>query len=302
MASIKFTGILPALVTPFCADNRSINRKVTKEILDYQMAQGANGFYILGGTGEGYAMARPEREEMCELVVSHVKGRVPVICHIAASNLPEACELARHAERVGADAIAAIPPLFFFYDADDIYHYYRRLAESVHIPVIVYYHPSAQRDISADLMARIYTIDNVTGVKWSSNNFFELMKLRDKTHGEMNVINGPDELLVNGLMAGADAGIGSTYNVMLPEFLDIYRLFREGKLDEARKAQYKVNRVIDRLIKGPVIPGVKSACRALGFDVGQATYPMRQYTAEMDAELKNDLVALGWPFGRSLAK
>ena len=64
--------------------------------------------------------------------------------------------------------------------------------------------------MSAKLIARIFEIDNVTGVKWSSNNFFEMMKLKDMTKGEMNIINGPDELLVSGLAAGADAGIGST--------------------------------------------------------------------------------------------
>jgi len=291
-----FTGIMPALVTPFLADNKTVNEAAAKGILDFQLSQGADGFYILGGTGEGIVMAREEREKMCELCVNHVAGRKPVICHIAAMNLDEAIDLAKHAEKVGADAVAAIPPCFFYYAPDDLYQYYKRLAESVHLPVIIYYHPGAQKDMSAKLIARIFEIDNVTGVKWSSNNFFELMKLKDMTQGDMNIINGPDELLVSGLAAGADAGIGSTYNVMLPQFLDIYRLMQEGKVKEANAVQLKVNRVIEVMVRHELIPAVKYATTLLGFDCGDATFPMRALTHEQKAALEKDLKALGWPY------
>ncbi len=293
-----FTGIMPALITPFKEDNKSIHVETAKALLDFQLSQGADGFYILGGTGEGLVMAREEREQMCELCVKHVAHRKPVICHIAAMNLHEAIELAKHAERTGADAIAAVPPCFFFYDAEDLYQYYKKLAESVAIPVIIYYHPSAQKDMSAELIARIFEIDNVTGVKWSSNNFYELMKLKDMTQGDMNIINGPDELLVSGLAAGADAGIGSTYNVMLPEFLEIYRLMQEGKVKEANAVQLKVNRVIDIMAKNEIIPAVKYAATLLGFDCGDATFPMRGFSDAQKAAFARDIKALGWPFSK----
>lgn len=292
----KFTGIMPALVTPFHADNKTVNEAVTKQILDFQLSQGADGFYILGGTGEGLVMAQDEREKMCELCVSHVAHRKPVICHVASMNFNEAIALAKHAEKVGADAIAAVPPCFFHYDAEDLYQYYKKLAESVHIPVIIYYHPGAQKEMSAKLIAHIFEVDNVTGVKWSSNNFYELMKLKDMTQGDMNIINGPDELLVSGLAAGADAGVGSTYNVMLPQFLEIYRLMQEGKVKEANAVQLKVNRVIEVMIQHEVIPSVKYAATLLGYDCGDATFPMRAYTPEQKIALEHALKAAGWPF------
>lgn len=298
MKNIKFEGILPALVTAFEADNKSINTESTKKIIDLHLEQGANGFYILGGTGEGLVMAREEREFMCEFAVKYINKRKPVINHIAAMNLNEAVELAKHAERSGCDAIAAVPPSFFYYSEDDMYEYYKRLADSVTIPVIIYYHPSAQKDMSAKLIAHIFEIDNVTGVKWSSNNFFELMKLKDITHGEMNIINGPDELLVSGLAAGADAGIGSTYNIMLPEFVKIYECFKNNQLDEALKTQIKVNRVIDVLIKSELIPAVKHAVGMMGIDVGTATFPMKQYTDSEKKVLEEGLRECGWPFNK----
>lgn len=296
MKNIKFTGILPALVTPFCDDNKTINETAARKLIELHLNQGANGFYILGGTGEGLVMARAERERMCEVAVDQVAGRKPVINHVAAMNFNEAIELAKHAEKTGCDAIAAVPPSFFYYSEDDMFHYYKKLAESVSIPLIIYYHPSAQKDMSAKLIARIFEIENVTGVKWSSNNFYEMMKLKDMTHGEMNIINGPDELLVSGLAAGADAGIGSTYNAMLPQFIQIYNHVQNGEMEQALKIQVKVNNVIGAMLKHELIPAVKHTVKLMGIDVGNATFPMKHYTAEEAAAYEADLKATGWSF------
>ena len=294
----KFKGIMSALVTPFCSDNKTINEDSAKKLIDLHINQGASGFYIIGGTGEGLVLSREQREEMCEISVKHVAKRVPVINHIAAMNFSEAIELAKHAEKSGCDAIAAVPPSFFYYSEDDMFEYYKALAESVSIPLIIYYHPSAQKDMSAKLIAKIFEIDNVTGVKWSSNNFYELMKLKEMTHGEMNIINGPDELLVQGLAAGADAGIGSTYNIMLPEFVAIYNHFQKGEMDKALEIQMKVNRVIDIMLKNELIPSVKYAVSLMGIEAGNATFPMKQLTDRDKKIIASSLEEAGWPFNR----
>jgi N-acetylneuraminate lyase len=291
-----FTGIIPALVTPLCEDNKTVNTEVAKKLIDFQLAQGANGFYVLGGTGEGLVIDREQREVMCDLSVKHVAGRQPVIIHVASMNLDDAISLAKYAEKAGADAIAAVPPCFFFYDGDDLYNYYKKLASAVSIPLIIYYHPGAQKEMSAKLIARIFEVDNVTGVKWSSNNLYEMMRLKDMTQGDMNIINGPDELLCCGLMAGADAGIGSTYNVMLPQFIKIYNDVKAGRVDEALKTQMQVNRVIDIMIRYEVIPSVKYATEMIGFPVGNATFPMKHYSAAEKAAYEQELKAAGFPF------
>jgi len=297
MKNFKAEGILPALVTPLCEDNKTINEEATKRLIDLHLKQGANGFYILGGTGEGLIMGREEREIMCEIAVKHIAGRKPVINHVASMNFREMTELAKHAECAGCDAIAAVPPSFFAYDNDDLYEYYKRLAASTSLPVIIYYHPAAQKNMTAELIARIFEIDNVTGVKWSSNNFFELMKLKDMTNGEMNIINGPDELLVSGLAAGADAGIGSTYNVMLPEFVKIYECFKNKDMAQALDIQKKINNVIDLLINSSLIPAVKYAVGLMGIDVGDGTFPLKPLNEMQKSALKRGLEELGWPFG-----
>ncbi len=296
MAFEKFRGIFPALVTPFEKDNKTVNEEATRKLLDLLLNQGADGFYIIGGTGEGLVMAKEERMKMCEVVVDHVAHKKPIINHIAAMNFRESVELAKHAEKSGCEAIAAVPPSFFHYTEDDLFNYYKGLAESVSIPLIIYYHPAAQKDMSAKLISHIFEIDNVSGVKWSSGNYYELLKLKDMTHGEMNIINGPDEMLISGLAAGADAGVGSTYNCMMPQFKQIYTHFVNGETQKALDVQLKVNRVIDLMIKYEVIPAVKHTIGLMGIDVGEATFPMKRYTeaeiAAYDAKLKE----IGWPF------
>ena len=120
----KFEGILPALVTPLCEDNVTVKKEVVKQLVDMHINQGAAGFYIIGGTGESIVLNREQREAMCEYCVEAVGGRKPIINHIAAVNMPEAIELAKHAEKTGCDAIAAIPRVFFSYSEDDLFNFY----------------------------------------------------------------------------------------------------------------------------------------------------------------------------------
>lgn len=292
----KFEGIMPALITPLNSDGKTVNEKSARELIEFLLKEGADGFYVLGSTGEGLVLDESERMKMLEITVEQVNGRKPIICHTAAMNFSEALRLSKHAEKTGADAISAIPPLFFHYRTEDVYNYYKTLAESTALPFIMYNHLSVGGGMNADTVAKMFEIDNITGVKWTVNNYYELMRLRDLTHGEMNIINGPDEMLLEGLSAGADAGIGTTYNVMLPQFLGIYSHFKKGEIDKAREIQTRVNRVIACMIRNEVISATKSMCTLLGFDAGPATYPLRDMRGEAEKQLQKELKELGWPF------
>lgn len=291
-----FKGIMPALITPLMEDNKTVNEEVTRELIEFLLQQGADGFYIVGSTGEGLVLEEKERMRLCEIAVDQVKKRKPVICHTATMNFEEALRLSKHAEKVGADAISAIPPLFFHYREEDICSYYKTLAESTNLPFIMYNHFSANGGLSAETVAKLFEVDQITGVKWTVNNYFEMMKLKDLTNGEMNIINGPDEMLIAGLSAGADAGIGTTYNVMLPQYLEIYQNMEAGNIEKARELQIKVNRVISVMIRHEVIPAVKEMCTMMGFESGKAVYPMGQMAQREKEALHVELAAAGWPF------
>ena len=274
---MKFEGILPALVTPLTADER-INVPVLKELLEYFIEKGADGFYIGGATGEGLSLRAEERMVLAEESIAAVGGRKPCIVQVAAADFNDALALAKQAEAVGADAISATPPLFFQYDEDDVYCYYKKLADAVHIPVMIYYNMAAGFPISAKFAARMFEVDNITAIKWTCPDYFEMIRLKDLTNGEMNIINGPDQMLLMGLAAGADGGIGTTYNFMLEYYQAIYRAFREGDLSAAQREQSRVDQMIDALRKYTLIPATKAIMEGLGFAVGDATFPMKRYS------------------------
>ena len=276
---MKFKGIMPALVTPLNEDE-TINCDVLKQLLEYMLDGGADGFYIAGATGEGLALRPAERRVLAEEAVRIVDHRKPCIIQVASTDFGEAIALAKHAEACGADAISATPPLFFKYDEDDVYNYYKALANAVHIPLMIYYNPAAGFSMNAKFAARAFEIDNITAIKWTSSDFFQMMQLKQMTHGEMNIINGPDEMLLMGLNAGADGGIGTTYNFMLDIIKGIYNSFMARDIEKAQCEQARANRLIAKILNYELIPALKAVMEDMGFAVGNATFPMKRYSIE----------------------
>lgn len=291
-SNIKFTGVMPALITPLTADEQ-VNVPVLHQLIDSLLAQGADGFYIGGATGEGIALRQDVREVLAAESIKAIASRKPAIIHIASADFSEAVALARQAEACGADCVSAIPPMFYSYDEDEVYNYYKALADAVSIPLLVYYNPAAGFNMRADFAARLFTIDNVTAIKWTSSDYYGMLRLKDLTHGEMNIINGPDEMLLMGLGAGADGGIGSTYNVILPLIKAVYENFRTGKIVEAQLSQTKADRIIAVLIKYKVIPSIKAVLEGQGIPVGNPVFPMKRYSEAEKARLYADLRAVG---------
>lgn len=289
---MKFQGIMPALATPFRDDER-INTAVLKNLIEFFLEKGADGFYIGGATGEGIALRTEERMILAEEAIIAANGRKPCIVQVASPDFHDAITLAKHAEKSGASAISATPPIFFRYDEDDVFNYYKALAESVSIPMMIYYNLSAGFHMDAKIAARCFQVDNITAIKWSSSNYHELMRLKDLTHGEMNIINGPDETLLLGLNAGADGGIGLTYNFMFDYFKEIYQAFFDGDLTRAQEIQYKACHIIDVLHKYKSIPVTKILLTEMGFDMGNAAFPSKRYTDEEKAIIIADMREAG---------
>ncbi len=290
---MKIKGILPAIVTPFDASG-AFDQKAMEALIESQLKEGAQGFYVLGATGEGILLNEKTRMEVIEVAVNAVNRRVPVICHVASMNYAEAKRLAKHAEAIGADMISALPPLFYHYTEDDIYGYYKGIANASALPLMVYNHASANGGLSPEMIGKIFKIDNVTAVKWTIPNYYLLMRAKDVTNGEINVINGPDETLLQGLSAGCDGGIGTTYNVMLPRFVKLYKAFTENDMAGALSIQNAINKVIPVICKYEMISAAKYMCGLKGIDVGCAAAPLHRYTPEEAAALENELKEAGW--------
>ena len=293
---MKFQGIMPALATPLNEDE-TVNLFVLRELIEFFLNKGACGFYLAGATGEGLSLNPDQRRLLAETAVKQVNGRVPCIVQVASTDFGEAMRLAKHAESIGADAISSTPPIFFRYDEDDVYNYYKKLSGAVHIPMMIYNSPLAGFPITPAFAARMFEIDNVTSIKWTSSDYFGLMHLKQLTHGEMQVMNGPDEMLLMGLSAGADGGIGTTYNFMFSHFLSVYKAFRAGDMEKAQEYQNKITAIIGalRTVKAcPSIPATKALLEEMGFAAGDAAFPQKKLSPEKKQELIATLSKAGW--------
>ena len=296
MSYKEIKGIMPALVTPLKSDRKSLDKKSLRSLIAFHKSQGADGFYVAGATGEGLVLSMKTKKELIDESVAEIGEDKLKIIHIADMNFENTVELAKYAEKAGADAISAIPPIYFGYDSDDIYNYYKKIAESVDIPLMLYYTPSANITIDTALFERLSRIDNITSIKWTVKDYYRLIELLSRTEGRINIINGPDEMLLCGLSAGCSGGIGTTYNVMLPLYKRIYSLYLEGRMEEALEVQKEADKYISVMLKYSLIPAVKAILEEMGYNVGPASEPMKLYTSEEKKIIINDLKSAGFEF------
>lgn len=293
---MKINGVLPALITPLNQDER-INLPVLKKMLQNLLSQGADGFYIGGATGEGINLRTEERMILAEESVKTVNGKKPCIVQVASTNFNDVIALAKQAEECGADMVSSTAPIFFAYNEENIYNYYKAIANAVNIPVMVYYCPLANFNFTAKFVAKLFEIDNITAIKWTSSDYYGITQVKDLTHGEMTVMNGPDEMMLMGLCAGADGAIGSNYNYIYEDSKAIYSAFVEGDIKKAQEAQYKLNRFVNLLLKdGEIIPTIRALLEAQGYDVGDATFPLTKFTAEQKANVVDEFRKIGLKF------
>lgn len=282
--NVIFKGIMPALVSPV-DENGDLLVEETKKLVKWELGWGVNGFYICGSTGEGLVLKPETRKKLLETVVEAVDGRVPVIDHIGAIDLPTTLDLARHAEKAGAAAISSIPPIYFRYDEDEVVDYYKRIMAVSKLPLVMYGVGSAGTKLTLSTVKRVMEEPGAIGIKWTYPDYFTMGLVKDINGGNINVINGPDEMLISGLAMGADAGIGTTYNVMPGLFCELYHEFRSGNVERAKEIQHAINKIIKVLIDYNALPATKALLCAMGFNVGKCTSPLKHYTEKENEEL-----------------
>ena len=286
--NVKFAGVMSALVS--CVDeNGNVLEDSMRRLMNWHLKEGLSGFYLTGGTGEGPVLQKKTRMKIAEIAKDEIRGRGKLIAHVGAIDLKTAVELARHAGKIGLDAVSSVPPFFFHYGEPEIADYYRAIADASGLPVIMYASPLSGVNITWDMVDRLMNIPGMIGVKWTSYDYFTMHRIKELRGGNINVINGPDECLLCGLNMGADGGIGATYNVMPKLFSQIYESFRAGRMEEARKAQYEANRLIEILLQYGVVCGIKDMLAMIGYDCGYQVYPQKRFSEEEQASFRSAL-------------
>ena len=277
----KYKGIFPAFYACYDAEGK-INPEGVREFTEYMIGKGVTGLYVGGSSGECIYQSVAERKLVLENVMEAAQGRIVVIAHVACNNTADSMELAAHAESLGVDAIAAIPPIYFHLPPHGIARYWNDISSAApNTDFIIYNIPQlAGVGLNGALLREMLKNPRVIGVKNSSMPVQDIEMWRDE--GAI-VFNGPDEQLLSGLVAGAIGGIGGTYAVMPELYLRIFKLVSEGRIAEAREIQDECCHVIYELCSchGNMYAVIKAVLRELGGpDIGGVRRPLSDIVPE----------------------
>jgi N-acetylneuraminate lyase len=226
--------------------------------------QGIDGFYVGGSTGEGLLHSVAERLAVFETVADEA-GESTRIGHVGAISTRDAKALAKGCASLGYDAISAIPPIYFPHRKDAIFGYYQDILDAAEdVPLIIYNIPAMSGvSFTLDDLERLLNLPGVVGIKQTSIDMYQMEQLHRSFPGKV-LLNGYDEMLLSGLVSGANGGIGSTYNVLGARYLGLWAKLLSGDVEGARSIQSDCNAVIDELVRVGVFPGLKFLLYRLG--------------------------------------
>lgn len=271
----KYQGILPAFYA--CYDKQGqVDGQAVRAFAKYLLDKGVKGLYVGGSSGECIYQSVAERKETLENVMAEVGGKLTVIAHVACNNTADSRELAAHAERLGVDAVAAIPPIYFHLPPKGIAKYWNDISEAApNTDFVIYNIPQlAGVALTIPLLQEMLKNPRVIGVKNSSMPVQDIQMWRDE--GAL-VFNGPDEQLFSGLAAGAAGGIGGTYAAMPELYLEVFRCFQAGEVAKGQAVQNECCRIIYKMCtaQGNLYAVMKEIIRLQGGpDVGRVRAPL----------------------------
>ena len=277
----KYEGIIPAFYA--CYDeNGAVSVEGVRALTRYFIEKGVQGLYVGGSSGECIYQSVAERKLVLENVMAEAKGKLTVIAHVACNNTADSQELARHAESLGVDAIASIPPIYFKLPPYAIAKYWNDMsAAAPNTDFIIYNIPQlAGVSLSVPLLKEMLKNPRVIGVKNSSMPTQDIQMWADE--GAI-VFNGPDEQLISGLVMGATGGIGGTYGAMPQLYVELYRCVKAGEMEKALKIQNDCCRIIYKMCSahGNMYGVIKEILRINeGVDCGSVRLPLAELVEE----------------------
>lgn len=294
-----FKGVIPAVLSVFDKDE-NLDEAGTREFIRYLLSFDIGGLYLTGSTGETFLMNSQERMRQVEIVMEEVGDKVPVVVHVGAMSTRASIELAKHAEKFGAAGISSVPPFYFKFNEDQIFHYYEDLAGSTSLPMIVYNIPLAGL-MTVDQIIRLSQIENVKGVKYTATALYEVPLIRESCKPGFQIYGGCDELGSSNIALGVDGIIGSFYNVIPDLYLKIWGAVKASDVAKAAQLQGKaVHIIMAGLHSGSMMACIKVWLRGGGVPAGYARRPFSNFTPEEEQKLLDELSAIDQADGLGL--
>ena len=282
----KFKGVFVALNAVY-DKNDNVDLEAMKQLVRIYREKGIKGVYACGSTGEGFLLSAQERKQIAQAVKEAAGENFTVIVHIGCASTKESIELAKHAQSIGVDAVSAVPSVYYRLPAQSVEKHWNGIIDATDLPFIIYNIPQLTGfNLPYDLFERMAKNPKVIGIKNSEEHVFGMERFRTIAGEDFIIFNGSDEQFLAGRLMGADSGIGGTYGTMPELFVALDRLINEGRIDEAKKLQFKINDVIFDLLSCASLYGSAKQVISLrfGVDAGQPRSPFLE--VECDDRVK----------------
>ena len=291
-----YHGIIPPVVTPLTC-HHLLDVPGLERLLSHILSGGVQGIFVLGTTGEGPALDRDTQNAMMSESVRIVAGRVPVLAGISSSSFQESVSLGRQAEEAGCSAVVCAPPCYFNLGEPELVDYYETLVAELKLPLFLYNMPSMTKVyMKPDLVSRLARIKGVRGYKDSSGNMadFHEVLLRLKDREDFSIFVGPEELLGEAVLFGADGGVSGGANLNPRLFVAMYEAALAGNIQDMRRYQRQIyeQRRLYSLghYQSSMIKGLKSALRQRGICEDYLARPFNHFEAP-DASVVSQVLA-----------
>ncbi len=285
----RMKGPCSALFTPF--DSRGeVSDSMLAEIIEFQLANGIEGFFVTGSTGEGLLLSYRERLQVIRHAVEVCRGRVPVIAHVGHPSTDFSTRLAKEAASAGVDWISSVGPIYHGTTFEGALRHYGQISRATELPFMVY---ALNATVVPERDSRFFELPNVCGLKYTGANFFSVQQLNRQVDRPLALMSGFDEQFVASLSFGFAGGIGTTLNFAPQLYARIYRNYHLGNIGEAARLQEQINRVTHLIVSFENWSYRKAVMKYIGLDCGPCRAPYAPLTDSEYGELAGRLEQLG---------
>jgi 4-hydroxy-tetrahydrodipicolinate synthase len=287
------SGSLVALATPMFADG-SLDWERLDSLVDFHVHNGTDAIVAVGTTGESATLSPEEHCDVLSRVMKRAQGRIAVIAGTGANSTSEAIELTEAAKKIGVDACLLVTPYYNKPTQEGLYQHYKKIAETVDIPQILYNVPGRTAvDMSNETVARLSHISNIQGIKDATGDIARGEQLINMVGNDMAVYSGDDATAVELILKGAKGNISVTANIEPKLMAMMCKLALEGKADEARELNNRLMPLHQALfLEANPIP-VKYALWKMGLIDEGIRLPLTMLDAKYHAQLENALSDIG---------
>ena len=283
-----FKGVIVPMVTPFNRDEeQSINYDAAEQLLEKLISEGADGIFTFGSNGEFHVCNPHEKIKFSQFIIEKTAGRLPVYVGTGACSTKEALYMSCEAEAIGADALSVVNPYFLGISDQQLIEYFKTVAASVKIPVLLYNIPKGTgKNISKEAVEQLVTVENIKGIKDSSGNIDNLKDYLDVAAGhDVDVLVGSDGKISEAHALGAQGTIAGTANLITKVVVDLWKALEAGNTEEAARLQAEIEPIRDILHLGSTPQTLKRSLELAGYPVGPARFPVTEVAEGIDEKI-----------------